>query len=127
MSLSKVKTGDNSDNKLSFLFITSCQENELDGVKACLLLKVNVNTVSEDGKWSGLTIAAHKKFPQLLDLLLSQPGIDVNLATVAESVTGRSWGNWTPLLFACQAGHQEMVRRLLLQAPGAGYQHPTQR
>ena len=127
MSLSKMQTGNNSKKQLFHLFITSCQDNELDKVKACVLLGVDVNIVSEDGQWSGLTIAAHKKFPQLLDLLLSQPGIDVNLATVAESVTGRSWGNWTPLLFACQAGHQEMVRRLLLQAPGAGYQHPTQR
>ena len=31
--------------------------------------------------WSGLTIAAMMDYRELLDLLLSQPGIDVNLPT----------------------------------------------
>ena len=94
------------NNSLKELFLEACQKNDLDRVKASLTLDVDVNTVSEDGQLSGLTIAAWKNYPKLLDLLLSQPGIDVNLTTT-ESVTGGSWGNWTPLMFACYAGHHQ--------------------
>ena len=41
-------------------FLKCCQKNDLKGVESRLSLKVDVNTVSEDGCWSGLTIAAHK-------------------------------------------------------------------
>ena len=42
-------------------FIQHCEENNLDGVTDCLSRGVDDNTVSEDGEWSGLAIAAHKK------------------------------------------------------------------
>ena len=77
-----IMTQNTSDKKLSYLFITSCEENNIKKVEACITLGVDVNTVSEDGTWSGLTIAAHKNYIKLLDLLLSQPAIDVNLATL---------------------------------------------
>ena len=90
MSLSKEQTDEDKSKKRLFrLSIASCQENNLDKVKACLLLKVDVNTVS---KKAGLTIAAHKNYPQLLDLLLSQPGIDVN-KTSTVIVTGNADNN----------------------------------
>ena len=62
------------NNSLKELFLEACQNNDLDRVKAGLTLDVDVNTVSEDGQWSGLTLAARKNYPHLLDLLLSQPG-----------------------------------------------------
>ena len=58
--------------------IQYCKENRLDEVKACLTLKVDVNTVSEDGRWSGLTIAAQKNNTELLEILLSHPDIEIN-------------------------------------------------
>ena len=111
------KAPDNTEKKLGFLFITFCQENDVEKVNCCIKLGVNVNTVSEDGEWSGLTIAAHKNYSELLDLLLSQPGIDVNL-------TPRNWmtRTRTPLMIACEAGHHGIVRRLL-QVPGINITH----
>ena len=76
---------------LNVRFLKSCAENDLEDVKDCLEEGVYVNTVgavesvrvpSEGGAtWSGLTIAAWKDYRDLLDLLLSHPGIDVNLPT----------------------------------------------
>ena len=73
-------------------FLKSCWENVLEDVKDCLEEGVYVNTVgavesvrvpSEGGAtWSGLTIAAVKDYRDLLDLLLSQPGI-AQLATMS--------------------------------------------
>ena len=40
-------------------FLQHCEENNLEKVTDCFSRGVDVNTVSEDGHWSGLTIAAH--------------------------------------------------------------------
>ena len=58
------------DQTLPYLFINACLQKDLKKVEACLLLGVNPNTVSEDGKWSGLSVAAFKNVPQLLNLML---------------------------------------------------------
>ena len=84
MSMSKAQTADNTEQKLGFHFITFCQENDVEKVNYCIKLGVNVNTVSEDGVLSGLTIASMENFPELLELLLSQPDIDVNLTTLED-------------------------------------------
>ena len=47
-------TQNTSDKKLSYLFITSCEENNIKKVEACITLGVDVNTVSEDGTWHGI-------------------------------------------------------------------------
>ena len=98
---------------LSEEFIKYCQENTLEKVKACLTLEVDVNTVSEDGLWSGLTIAAHKNYLELLDILLSHPAIKINQTTdaggVPESFPGRQW---TALMFACYGGNSDSVSKL---------------
>ena len=76
------------ENKLRNLdqeFVKYCQENDLKKVEACLSLEVDVNTVSEAGWWSGLTVAAHKNY------------------THAAGVRKRR--EHTPLMFACKAGH----------------------
>ena len=93
-------------------FINACKESDLENVKNCLERGVDVNTVAEIGPEeervavSGLTIAAGKGYLDLLDLLLSQPGINVNLPTLC-------YGELTLLMFACNEGNHQIVRRLL--------------
>ena len=115
MSVSKaqMETQDNSKKQLYSLFLSLCQENDVEKVIYCIKLGVNVNTVSEDKKWSGLVIAAKNNFPEILEILLSQPGIDVNLKSDVKC---------SPLMFACAAGHHEIVWRLL-QAPDIDTSH----
>ena len=98
------------------LFFKSCIRNDLQTARKCLNRGVNVNTVMRVlgcGKWSGLNIAAKGNYLELLDLLLSQPSVDVDLGTTIEI----GLIDWTPLMIACRAGHHEVVRRLL-QVPG---------
>jgi len=90
-------------------FLRNCEENNLDGVRDCLSRSVDVNTVSEDGHWSGLTIAADKNYPELLEILLSHPDIEINNTT--------KYYQWTALMFACNAGNSATVSRLV-EVPG---------
>ena len=46
---------------LNLEFLEYCFSKSLDKVKACLTLKVDVNTLSDDGYWSALNIAIHVK------------------------------------------------------------------
>ena len=77
-----------------------------------------MNTVSEDGLWSGLTVAAHKNYTDLLEILLMNPQIKINNTTdpggVQANLSGRQW---TALMFACNAGNSAIVSRLV-QVPG---------
>ena len=63
---------------LSDEFLKYCRENNLEKVTDCLARGVDVNTVSVDGCWTALTIACYEGYPELLTILLAQPGIDVN-------------------------------------------------
>ena len=91
-------------------FLQYCHDNNLEEVTDCLTRGVDVNTVSEDGRWSGLTIAADRNYPELLEILLSQPDIKINHPVRdAEGVTA--------LMFACAAGNSAIVSRLV-QVPG---------
>jgi len=92
-------------------FLQHCQANNLEGVTDCLSRGVDVNTVSEDGRWSGLTIAATKNYPELLEILLSHPQIKIN------NTTECGVGQWTALMFACNVGNSAIVSRLV-QVPG---------
>ena len=94
-------------------FLQHCEENELEEVRACLTRKVDVNRVSEDGHWSGLTIAAHKNYLELLDLLLSHPDIKINQTTNHSGWFGLNRRQWTALMFACRAGNSAIVSRLV--------------
>ena len=79
---------------LNGMFLARCLENNLEDVKSCLSQGADVNTVSQDGCWSGLTWAAENDHMELLDILLSHPDIEVNKTT-------RYYGKqWTPLMFA---------------------------
>ena len=51
-------------------------------VAACLQLGVYINTRSGDGLWSGLTVAAAHNCVEVVELLLQQPGLDLNMKTV---------------------------------------------
>ena len=53
-------------------FIEKCQNNDLEGVTACLRRGVDVNMVSEDGNWCGIYIAARGNYTKLLDILLGK-------------------------------------------------------
>ena len=64
---------------LSNKFLESCQNNNLEDVKACIQLKVDVNVKRKDcSKYFGLSYAAWNNFLDLCDVLLSHPSIDVN-------------------------------------------------
>merc|ERR1712062_659495 len=65
-------------------FLRNCEENNLNRVTECLSRGVDVNTVSEDGHWSGLTIAARMNYPALVDILLSHPDIEINNTTTVD-------------------------------------------
>ena len=99
-------------------FIKHCQENDLKRAEACLTLDVDVNTVSKDGRWSGLTVAAYKNYGGLLEMLLSHPQIKINNTTDAGGLhTDLSGRQYTALMFACRAGNSDIVSRLV-QVPG---------
>ena len=80
--------------KLAREFLKYCRSNNLDMVRDCLSRGVDVNTVSEDGDWRGLTVAAYKNYPELLEILLSHADIEINKT---------SFNDWTALMFACHA------------------------
>ena len=62
-------------------FLKYCSENNLAKVTDCLSRGVDVNTVSADGCWTALTIACARNYPELLNILLSHPDIDLNKAS----------------------------------------------
>ena len=84
-------------------------------MKACLTLKVDVNTISDDGYWSALNIAIHVKSPELLEILLRERNINPNLVMNHKNKGGIP-DRWTALMFACWAGNHVMVERLVKEA-----------
>ena len=56
------------ERNLEFEFLHHCHKDNIEGVTDCLSRGVDVNTVSEDGDWSGLTIAAQENCPDLLEM-----------------------------------------------------------
>ena len=67
-----------------------------------------------------MTIAAHKNYLELLDVLLDHQNIDINIVTgagVRVCPTWDSWWNNTALIHACEAGNTKAVEKLLRQ-PG---------
>ena len=91
------------------LFIEACQKNELEKVKACITLGVDINLVTDDGKWSGLTAAAHNGSLETLDHLLTLPTIDVNIKTTGSD----TYGKVTAFHQACRSGKLDVVKKLM--------------
>ena len=84
-------------------FFYSCDNNDVERVRQVLALGADVNW-KDSAHWSGLHIAARYNYGELLELLLSQPGVDVN--TTIDNY------RFTPLIYACWFGHENIVRRL---------------
>ena len=97
--------------KLKEQFFQDCWASNQVGVRDCLARGVDVNTHTQHdgyGFWSGLTIAAHENYLELLEILLSQPQIKINNITPDGD---------TALIVACEAGNSAILTRLL-QVPG---------
>ena len=96
------------------LFLKACDQGNLGLVRELLALGADVNWRGELENWqlhkgvSGLLLATRGGHEDLLDLLLSQPGVEVNI---------KSDYSQTPLMVACLIGKENIVRRLL-QVPG---------
>ena len=91
------------------LFIEACRKNELEKVKACITLGVDINLVTPDEKWAGLTAAAQEGSFKVLEHLLTFPNINVNIKTKGSN----DYGKVTALHLACRREHLNIVRRLM--------------
>ena len=90
------------------LFLNACEEGDIELARVLLARGADVNWrgLEEDGiLWSGLHLAACGDHGDLVDLLLAQPGVDVNIKTSKNS---------TPLMMACAWGRENITRKLLL-------------
>ena len=83
------------------LFLRSCKKNDVSAARYFLSLGADVNW---KGVWAGLHWAARDNFRELLELLLTQTGVDVNITNDCQQ---------TPLMLACSNGHENIVRRLI--------------
>ena len=97
-------------------FLQSCKKNDEEGVMECLQqgADVNINCKDEDGTiFTGLSIAASRNYPELLDLLLDR-GADVNKTTLYKYYQDdEDLEELTPLMIASHHGHHKIVKRLL--------------
>ena len=100
-----VKMTLSSDYTVRRAFLSAIRHNDLQSVRACLIIGADVNWMDDEGHFSGLFFAVEKKDLKLLDLLLDCPRINVNL-------TDRELQ--TPLMEACKDGSPEVVNRLCL-------------
>ena len=98
-------------SELEKTFIDACKNLDLDKVRACVTLGVDVNCEDERNNF-GLLIAITLQNLDLLDILLSHPNIEVNKRI---NIEGYESGN--PFLEACWNGNADIVRRLL-SVPG---------
>ena len=99
------------DATVKDLFLQACDRNELNKVRYSLGLGANVNWQRDRDRYSGLFFAAGRNYGELLELLLSQPGVDVNITTNNNNVT--------PLMVACSWNHKnENITRRLCQVNG---------
>ena len=85
-------------------FLTACEKNDIKIAESCLNLKADPNIKTKDGYWSGLHYAAEKNYPEMCDLLLAHPKINVNI---------RDNDDWTPLMISCYYGHGEITQKLV--------------
>ena len=88
---------------LNNMFLEYCEQNNIEKVKFYLELGANVNWRHESSQ-SGLHFCVTNNNEELLDLLLSQPGVDVN-------VTSGRYG-YTALASACELNRVNIVKRL---------------
>ena len=83
-------------------YFSACRDNDVERVRDLLEQGAEVNWRTEDDM-SGLHYAARYNYGELVEVLLGQKGVNVNITKNK---------NWTPLMAACCAGHENIVRRL---------------
>ena len=91
-----------AENIIQDLFLDACKSNDLEKVRSCVVLGVDVNCKDENG-FSGLYYAARENCLVVLEYLLNRDGINVNCKTK---------NHLTPLMIACVCGNSEVVQRL---------------
>merc|ERR1719427_867840 len=94
-----------TDKTVGEVFCKACKEGNVEKVRHCIALDVDVNWAKPQ---PGLIEASFYNHYQVVDMLLQQPGIDVNRRG------GSSYA--TALYVACQENNIEIVRRLLRRA-----------
>ena len=87
-------------------FLQAYNNHDIEKATACITLGVDVLNIRDIRSWSALTSSSYNQ--SLLDLILSQPNIDVNM---------KGPGDNTALMDACHEGLETAVRRLC-QVPG---------
>ena len=91
------------------LFLDACDGGDLELVRNLLRCGADVNWQDNERELqTGLHLAVLEKREDVVDLLLAQPGIEVNI---------RDSCNDTPLMYACYA-ETEVILRKLLQTKG---------
>ena len=87
------------------LYLNACRDGDLELARVLLTRGADVNWRRDKYYfYSGLHYAARFNYGDLLDLLLAQPGLEVNI---------RDKYNRTPLMVACGWGSENSVRKLL--------------
>ena len=71
-------TGMATNKTLGFLFFNACSEGNVDHVRHCIGLNVDINCYDQHTGLTGLIISAFNNQCGVVELLLLQPGIDVN-------------------------------------------------
>ena len=89
-------------DSLSELFLRACKNGKVAKVNAAIVLEVDVNFKNENWPQSGLILAIRGKHEAVVDLLLSQPDIDIN------AKSGRTF----PLALAASLGLTSIVAKL---------------
>ena len=89
-------------DSLSELFLKACKNGELAKVNAAIVLEVDVNLKNENWLQNGLILAIRGKHEAVVDILLSQPDIDIN------AKSGRTF----PLALAASLGLTSIVAKL---------------
>jgi len=90
-------------------FLKACRENDRTKVRACLDLGVNVNAKNMRWLCSGLMFAVINNNIDLCEMLLGQPGIDVNQFFQ----DGDQNANPTALMVSCSLGREEVTQKLV--------------
>merc|ERR1711962_1952159 len=87
---------------------TKCMDGKLEEVRLALQAGADPNTRGGSDNWTCLMVAIWKNYEALVDLLLAQPGIEVN---------AEDQNNNTALYYTCYIGNVAILSKLL-DVPG---------
>jgi len=97
------RRGSNKSDSIKAAFLAACEQGDLEKVKAAILLGVDVNHRLLGTRRTALVIAVLRNNQQLFELLLKQPGLNVNDG-IAEGTTA--------LMVAAMLGNEWAITRL---------------